>query len=184
MHDCTMVYTEVLLGSLTCFSILTACYKARTRSAPDYNHKPVGRVPVLRPFKPYWEKQKKRKNSTSGRVKRVRTWVFPIRFKWSQDRDSANRVLVVVRSTTRPRLVQHAVKIEKHVKLPSKASVYMIVQWCTVYAVSCMNHACKMYTVFSRNHQVVLFFFLAFCSFASELGILVHKASLYSMYWR
>ena len=39
----------------TCFSILTACYKARTRSAPDYNHKPVGRVPVLRPFEPYWE---------------------------------------------------------------------------------------------------------------------------------
>ena len=30
-------------------------YKARTRSAPDYNHKPVGRVPVLRPFEPYWE---------------------------------------------------------------------------------------------------------------------------------
>ena len=39
------------------------------------------------------------------RVTRVRTWVFPIRFKWSQDRDSANRVMVVVRSTTRPRLV-------------------------------------------------------------------------------
>ena len=36
---------------------------------------------------------------------RVRTWVFPIRFRWSQDRDSANRVMVVVRSTTRPRLV-------------------------------------------------------------------------------
>ena len=51
---------------ILCFSILTACYKARTRSAPDYNHNPVGRVPVLR----------------------------------------------------------HAVKIEKHVKLPSKASVY------------------------------------------------------------
>ena len=44
-----MENTEALLGSLTCFSILTACYKARTRSAPDYNHKPVGRVPVLRP---------------------------------------------------------------------------------------------------------------------------------------
>ena len=39
------------------------------------------------------------------RVTRVRTWVFPIRFKWSQDRDSANRVMVVVRSTMRPRLV-------------------------------------------------------------------------------
>ena len=59
-----LVYTEALLGSLTCFSILTACCKAR----------------------------------------RVRTWVFPIRFKWSQDRDSANRIMVVVRSTTRPRL--------------------------------------------------------------------------------
>ena len=41
--------------SITCFSILTACYKARTRSAPDFNHSPVGRVPVLRPFELYWE---------------------------------------------------------------------------------------------------------------------------------
>ena len=37
------------------FSILTECYKARTRSAPDYNHNPLGRVPVLRPFEPCWE---------------------------------------------------------------------------------------------------------------------------------
>ena len=46
-------------STIVVFSILTACYKARTRSAPDYkyNHKPVGRVPVLRPFEPYWENE-------------------------------------------------------------------------------------------------------------------------------
>ena len=36
-------------STVRCFSILTACYKARTLSAPDYNHNMVGRVPVLRP---------------------------------------------------------------------------------------------------------------------------------------
>ena len=28
----------------TCFSVLTACSKARTRSAPDYNHNPAGKI--------------------------------------------------------------------------------------------------------------------------------------------
>ena len=92
------VYTEALLGSLTCFSILTACYKARTRSAREQYYGGNTTTSTT-------QKTKIIKILPTRRVTRVRTWVFPIRFKWSQDRDSANRFMVVVRSTTRPRLV-------------------------------------------------------------------------------
>ena len=92
----SMVYTEALLGSLTCFSILTACYKARTQREQYYGGNTTTSTT---------QKKKIVKILPTRRVTRVRTWVFPIWFRWSQDRDSANRVMVVVRSTTRPRLV-------------------------------------------------------------------------------
>ena len=60
------------------FSILTACYKARTRSAPDYNHKPVVTADELREGRhgQKLEKDKKEKKKKNKRKKKYKLQII------------------------------------------------------------------------------------------------------------